>query len=282
MNSNSIVHIRRGARWQGLGLEDVAEYRGLLVSLGLRDIKLRYRQTLLGVAWVLIQPLLSAGIMTVVFGFIAAVPGPEGVPYFAFAYLGQLAWSLFSLTLARTSGSMVGSAAFITKIYFPRPILPLATLSGVLLDFGMSALLAMPIVVLYGNGNVNLAVAAISALALVLLATGIGFILAALSVWFRDVLFMLPLVIQLAMYASPVAYGVGVAQASLSKYPRGVFVAYMLNPLASPLEAFRWSLLGQGLLLPGYLAYSAVCAAAVFALGFVLFRTAEGRFADVI
>src|SRR6478609_3133338 len=126
MDATSVTHIRSGARWRLLGLGDVWAYRGLLLSLGLRDVKLRYKQTLLGVFWVVLQPLLSAGILTAVFGYIAAVPSPSGVPYFVFAYLGQMAWTLFSLTLSRTSGSMIGSVGLVMKIYFPRPILPLA------------------------------------------------------------------------------------------------------------------------------------------------------------
>jgi lipopolysaccharide transport system permease protein len=282
MDSQSVVHIRRGGHWRGLGFGDVWEYRGLLGSLGLRDVKLRYRQTLLGALWVLLQPLLAAGIMTVVFGLIAAVPGPEGVPYFAFAYVGQVAWSLFSLTVTRTAGSMLGSQALLTKIYFPRPILPLATISGVLLDFAMSCLMAIPIIYLYAQGPINIPLAAISGFVLLMLATGIGMVLAALSVWFRDVLFMLPILVQLAMYASPVAYGIDAAHTSLSRYPSWYFTAYMLNPLASPLEAFRWALLGRGEFLPGFFIYSTVCAIVVFGAGFALFRSAEGKFADVV
>ena len=156
MDANSLTHIRPGARWRSLGLADVWEYRNLLLSLGLRDVKLRYKQTLLGVAWVVLQPVLSAGILTAVFGFIAAVPSPSGVPYFVFAYMGQVAWTLFSLTLTRTSGSMVGSAALVMKIYFPRPILPLATILSVLLDFAICLALAVPMVILYGRNGVNI------------------------------------------------------------------------------------------------------------------------------
>ncbi len=199
-------------------MSDVWQYRGLLLSLGIRDLKLRYKQTLFGVAWVVLQPLLSAGILTAVFGFIAAVPSPAGVPYFVFAYLGQMPWTLFSLTLARTSGSMVGSMTLVMKIYFPRPILPLATILSVLLDFAISFAIAIPMVVLYGRGTVNLVAVASSGIALVLCAAGIGFVLSAMSVRFRDVLFVLPVLVQLGLYASPVAYGLQVARDNLSKY----------------------------------------------------------------
>jgi len=282
MDATSVTHIRPGARWRSLGFGDVWEYRNLLLNLGLRDVKLRYKQTLLGVAWVVLQPVLSAGILTAVFGFIAAVPSPSGVPYFVFAYMGQVAWTLFSLTLTRTSGSMVGSAALVMKIYFPRPILPLATILSVLLDFAICLALAVPMVVLYGKNGINIPVLAASSLVLILCATGIGFVFAALSVRFRDVLFLLPIIVQLGLYASPVAYGLDVARASLTRHSERYFNLYMLNPLASVVEAFRWSLLGQGLFLPGYFVYGAVFGLVVFVAGFALFRSSEAKFADVI
>ena len=209
MDYNTTVHVRPGFRWRSLGMADVWQYRGLLLSLGIRDLKLRYKQTLFGVAWVVLQPLLSAGILTAVFGFIAAVPSPAGVPYFVFAYLGQMPWTLFSMTLARTSGSMVGSMALVMKIYFPRPILPLSTILSVLLDFAISFVLAVPMIWLYGSGTVNVPAVVSSGVALVLCASGIGFAMSALSVRFRDVLLVLPLMVQLGLYASPVAYGPG-------------------------------------------------------------------------
>lgn len=282
MDSTTLVHIRRGARWRSLGIGDVWEYRGLLLSLGLRDVKLRYKQTLLGVVWVVLQPLLSAGILTAVFGFIAAVPSPAGVPYFVFAYLGQMPWTLFSLTLARTSGSMVGNITLVMKIYFPRPILPLATILAVLLDFAISFTVAVPMVMLYGHGTINVPVVVSAGALLLLCATGIGFVLASLSVRYRDVLFMLPLIVQLGLYASPVAYGLEVARDSLNKYSASYFDIYMLNPLASLIEAFRWGLLGRGLFLPGYFAYGAVFSVVVFVAGLAVFRASERKFADVI
>lgn len=282
MNDAPLVHIRRGARWQGLGFSDIWHYRGLLLSLGLRDVKLRYKQTMLGVAWVVLQPLLSAGILTAVFGYIAAVPSPEGVPYFVFAYLGQMGWSLFSLTVTRTSGSMIGNIALVMKVYFPRPILPLATVLAVFLDFAISFAIAIPMVFWYGHGLVNVPVVIAASVFLVLCATGIGLLLAALSVRFRDVIFVLPLLVQLGLYASPVAYGLSVARDNLSQHSSHYFPLYMLNPLASLIEAFRWALLGHGLFMPGYFAYASVFSIVVFVVGFGVFRASEGKFADVI
>ena len=263
-------------------MSDIWQYRHLLLMFGARDVKLRYRQTLLGVAWVLINPLLSAGILTVVFGYIAGIPSPAGIPYFAFAYLGQLAWLLVSSTAARTSGAMVGNAALVMKIYFPRPILPLSTLLAVLLDFSMAFLLAVPIIWLYGEGMPNILLSAFCGGMLMLLATGLGLTLAAGSVRYRDVLFVLPLVLQVGLYACPVAYGLEVARDNLMRYSPLFFQFYMLNPAASLVEGFRIGLIGKGLLLPGYLAYSTIVSITMFLGGLFVFRSAEGKFADVI
>jgi lipopolysaccharide transport system permease protein len=282
VDTPAVIHVRRGARWRAFGLGDVWAYRGLLLNLALRDVKLRYKQTIVGIFWVVLQPLLAAGIMTVAFGYIAGVRGPEGMPYFVFAYLGQMGWTLFSLTLVRTSGSMVANSAIVMKIYFPRPVLPLSTILAALLDFAICFTLAIPMVVRYGQGVTHLPVALLSGVLLVLFATGLGFILAALSVRFRDVLFVLPFIVQLGLYASPVAYGLEVARDNLTAYSTGYFDLYMLNPLASLIEAFRWGLVGEGLFLPAYFAYGALCAVAMLVGGFALFRASEGRFADVI
>lgn len=281
MASSTLVHVRRGARWRALGLGDIWDYRGLLVSLGVRDIKLRQKQTLLGFAWVVLQPVLSAGVLTAVFGLIVDVPTPGNVPFFVFAYMGQMGWSLFSGTLSRTSGSLVGNIALVMKIYFPRPILPFASVIAGLVDFAVSFLLAIPMLVYFG-AHLHLALTVLAGACLVLFATGIGFIFSSLSVRFRDVLFALPFLLQLGLYASPVAYGLDVARDNLSGHSPWYFDLYMLNPLASLIEMFRWGLLGYGLILPGYVVYAMAVSVATFVAGFVAFRSAEGRFADVI
>jgi len=278
----SVLHIHHGVRWRWLGFDELWAHRGLLLSLGVRDVKLRYKQTLLGVAWVVLQPLLSAGIMTAVFGLIAGAPNPSGVPYFVFVYLGQMAWTLFSITIARTGGAMVGNIALVTKIYFPRAILPLSTILGVLLDFAMSLALAIPMLIVYGTVGMNLPVVALTAALLVLCATGMGMVLATVSVRFRDVLYVLPLIVQLGLYASPVAYGLAVARDNLNARGANYFTVYMLNPLASLIETFRWGLLGEGLFLPWHFVYGALFSVGIFILGCATFRASEGKFADVI
>src|SRR4051812_20603144 len=182
-----VIRPRRG--WHVFTVQDIWEYRHLLWTLGMRDVKLRYKQTYLGALWVLIQPLLATGILTAVFGYIAAIPSPSGVPYFAYVYIGQVGFQLFSLTLARTSGAMIGNSVLVTKIYVPRPLLPLSTIPAVLLDFLIGFALAIPIILVYGIHLSNAWMALVAGLALLLLATGVGLAFAALSVWYRDVLF---------------------------------------------------------------------------------------------
>lgn len=261
---------------------DVWEHKHLLWMFGLRDIKLRYKQTFLGVAWVVLQPLLSAGLLTVVFGYIANMPSAGGVPYFAFAYIGQLPWTLFSLSASRSASSMVGNIGMVLKIYFPRPLLPFGALLAVILDFGIASVLAVPIVIYYGQGVPNFPVAIGVSLLLMLNAAGVGLVLAALSVRFRDALYVLPLLLQIGLYASPVAYGLEVVQTRLSKHSPLYFELYMLNPAASLVETFRWAVLGHGLLLPRHIAYSAVVSVVMFVVGLAVFRRSERKFADVI
>ena len=276
------VVIRPGARWRGLGFGDIWEARQLVWGFGLRDIKLRYKQTFLGVAWVILQPLLGAGLLTAVFGYIAGIPGPAGVPYFAFAFVGQVIWMLFGLTFARASGAMAGNLALVVKTYFPRPILPLSTVLAALLDFAIGFAFVVPIVFSYGHGLNRPDVAIVAGASLLLLGVGCGMVFAAISVRFRDALFVVPLLVQVGLYGSPVAYGLDVARENLSRHSPVYFQMYMLNPLASLIESFRWGLLGWGEFSPGHFAYAVIASIVCFAGGFCFFRTVEGKFADVI
>lgn len=267
--------IRPPSRWAPLNLQELWEFRGLLLSLAARDIKLRYRQTVLGALWVLLQPVFGAGVFALVFGGIAGLPS-DGVPYFLFAFAGLLAWSAFQSTLTRASSCLVQNSQLISKVFFPRMVLPLSTVLSTLLDFAVGLALMGALLVGFrvapGPGLVLLPVW----LGLVLLlAVGLGLFASAWMVSYRDVQHVLPILVQFVMYASPVAYAVSVVPETL----RPVFI---LNPLSGLLEAFRWSLLGQARLDWGSVGYSAVVACAVFVRGAYEFRRMEQRFADVI
>jgi lipopolysaccharide transport system permease protein len=267
--------IRRARGLQSISLRELWQYRDLMTTLAGRDIQLRYRQTALGAAWVVLQPLLAAGVFSFVFGRVARLPS-DGLPYFLFAYVGLLAWNAFSNTVSKFSTCLVVNAHLVSKVAFPRLILPLSNVFGTLIDFSV-ALVMLAVQMIYfhiapGPGILLLPVW----LALTLmLAMGVGLITAALNVSYRDVQYIIPVLLQIVMYASPVAY-------ALSAVPEKLRVVYMLNPISILMEGFRTSILGRGSLSPATVAYAALTSIGVFVFGAFAFRQMERRFADVI
>lgn len=271
--------IRPSGRWAALNLREVWQFRDLLMTLAMRDVKLRYRQTAIGAAWVILQPLISALIFFVIFTRIAQLP-TAGVPAFAFIFSGQLAWNAFANTLTKSSGSLVGNAHLVSKVFFPRLVLPLSTVFSTLIDFGVA--FVMMVILMFGYHIVpswSLLLLPVWLLLLLLLAMGVGLVAAAANVQYRDVGYVLPVVIQFLQYASPVAYATSVVH----KLGHWSFL-YFLNPLASLLEAFRWSLFGLGhnAVHWPFLVYSSVLSVFVFVAGAFQFKKMEKRFADVI
>lgn len=268
--------IRPPKRFAALDLREVWKYRDLLVTFVRRDITLRYRQTALGVTWVLLQPLLGAGIFTVVFGLIARLPAPEGVPYFLLSYSGLLGWNLFNQSVTRITTSLTSNAGLISKIYFPRLIIPISNLGSILLDFLVA--LALMAVLLAANQLVptwTLALVPAGILVLLMTALGIGLWLAALQVSYRDVGHVTPVLLNLVLYATPVAY-------SLAAVPDAVRAFVVLNPLAGAIETIRMGLLGQTDIPWNLFAVSAVFGLVMFVFGAFQFKRMEHRFADVI
>jgi lipopolysaccharide transport system permease protein len=270
-----LVTLRPPTRWAALRLGELFEFRDLLLTLAQRDVKLRYKQTLLGVAWVVLQPLLAAGIFTFVFSLVAKLPS-DGVPYFLFSFAGLLGWNLFNNTLTRTSACLVNNANLISKIFFPRLVLPVATMGSALVDFAVAAGMMGVLLIAYRwTPPPALLLLPVWLAILAAIALGFGLWTAALSVSYRDVQYILPVVTQILLYASPVPYGA-------SAVPKRLLAVYYLNPLSAPLEAVRWSLLGTAPPPIKWLAYAAVLAAAVLAAGLVAFKRMERKFADVI
>jgi lipopolysaccharide transport system permease protein len=270
-----LVTLRPPTRWAALRLGELFEFRDLLLTLAQRDVKLRYKQTLLGVAWVVLQPLLAAGIFTFVFSLVAKLPS-DGVPYFLFSFAGLLGWNLFNNTLTRTSACLVNNANLISKIFFPRLVLPVATMGSALVDFAVAAGMMGVLLIAYRWAPPPaLLLLPVWLAILAAIALGFGLWTAALSVSYRDVQYILPVVTQILLYASPVPYGA-------SAVPKRLLAVYYLNPLSAPLEAVRWSLLGTAPPPIKWLAYAAVLAAAVLAAGLVAFKRMERKFADVI
>jgi lipopolysaccharide transport system permease protein len=267
-------------KWRVLDLQELWNFRDLLISFAWRDIRVRYRQTFLGAIWVVLQPLMGAVVFSIVFHTVAHLPEPIGVPYFFISYTGLLSWSLFSNTLTKSSNSLVNNAHLLSKVYFPRLFLPLSTVLSCALDCAVS-LLAV-IVAMLATGMMpspHLILLPIWLLLLVLLATGIGLHVGALMVPYRDVQHILPVFMQLLLYASPVGYSLSQA---LAQVPYEWHLFFYANPLSCLIEACRWSLLGHGH-LPGIpLLYSALFALVFFLTGLVSFRSLERKFADVI
>jgi lipopolysaccharide transport system permease protein len=269
------LRIRPSSGWAALNLRDLWQYRDLLFTLAGRDLKLRYKQTALGVIWVVLQPLLAAGIFSFVFGKVAGLSS-EGVPYFVFSFAGLLGWNLFSNILSKSSGCLVGNAQLISKVFFPRLVLPLSTVPSVLVDFAIAAVLMAGLLVVHrivpGWGLLLLPVF----LGLIIAcALGVGLVTSALTVSYRDVQYILPVFTQMLLYASPIAY-------AASRVPAEWRSLYYLNPLASLLDGFRWSLLGGTPPPWGYVAYATAISAALLVWGAFSFKKMERRFADVI
>lgn len=249
--------------------------RDVLIQFGKRDVLLRYRQTLVGVAWVVLQPLASAGIFAIVFGAVAGLPSGD-VPYFVFSFAGMLAWNLFSGIVSRASGSMVSNQALVSKVYFPRLLVPLSTAMSALLDFAVAFVLFVVLLLIYGiNPGWSVLLTPVWVLTTVLLALGVGVAASAATVLYRDLNYALPWILQLLLYGTPIAY-------SLSAVPAHLLWLFNLNPLTWMIQAYRWSLLGAAMPPTWQLLSLVGVSVVVFAGGVLLFQKLERGFADVI
>lgn len=274
--SPSAVRLRPTRGWQPIQVREILRFRDLLIELAGRDVRLRYKQTAVGLLWVLAQPIAAAGIFSFVFRVMAGLSA-EGVPYFVFSFAGLVAWNAFSGTLSKASACMVGNAALVSKVYFPRLILPLSTIASTFIDLAVCLTALAMLGVWYGvTPGLAIVLLPMWLTLLLLFALGLGTIGAALTVRYRDVQHLLPVLIPFLLYASPVAYR---ASDVPPAYRAGFYLA---NPLASLLEGFRWSALGTAPPPLAYVMYSAALAVVVFLAGAALFRRMERSFADVI
>jgi len=260
--------------WLALELGDLWRYRELLFFLTWRDIKVRYKQTLLGAAWAVLQPLLTMLIFSIIFGQLAKLPS-EGIPYPIFTFTALLPWQLFAFALTNSSNSLVGSQTLVSKVYFPRLVIPIASVLPGLLDFGISFVVLVGMMIFYRVplGGRMLLLPLFLALALAS-ALAIGLWLSALNVEYRDVRYVVPFLTQFWMYATPVAY-------SSTLIPEKWRLLYGLNPMTGVVEGFRWSLLGSGD-VGGLLWVSIGIVIVLLVSGLVYFKRMEGTFADVI
>ena len=261
--------------WLNLRLRELWEFRELLFFLIWRDIKVRYKQTMLGATWAVLQPLMTMFVFSIIFGKLGKLPS-NGIPYPVFTFAALLPWQLFSRALSDASVSLIGNQNMVTKIYFPRIFLPSASVLGGLLDFGISFIILLILMFFYGI-PVTWAILAVPLfLALCLMtALAVGLWLSALNVRYRDVKYITPFLLQFWMYASPVAY-------SSSLIPEQWRFLYGLNPMAGVVEGFRWALLGQPISVSSFLPISILAVVLLFLSSLFYFQRMELTFADVV
>jgi lipopolysaccharide transport system permease protein len=268
--------VRRQARpgWVAIDFAELWRYRELLLFQALRDIKVRYKQTALGAAWAILQPVLTMVVFSIFFGTLAGVPS-DGVPYPIFAFCALLPWQLFAYALTQSSNSLVDNAHVLTKVYFPRLIVPLASMLAGLVDFAIACVVLVGMMLYYDivPGWGMLAVPLFIMLA-VAAALAVGLWLSALNVKYRDIRYTIPFLAQFWLFITPVAY-------SSALVPERWQAIYGINPMVGVVDGFRWALLGKA--PPGpMLIVSVTATALLLAGGLFYFRRVERSFADII
>jgi lipopolysaccharide transport system permease protein len=272
--SEHVTVIEPPVGWRAINWSELWEYRELLWVMTVRDIKVRYKQTVLGAGWAIIRPLLTMILFTVIFGKFAKMPS-DGFPYPIFVYAALLPWTFFSTAISNGGQSLVGSAPLLSKVYFPRLIIPVTSVGSSLIDFLVSAALLLVMMLWYGVGwTFQLALALPLVVVLVAVAVGVGMLLAAVTVTYRDVTHITPFLVQIWMFATPVVF-------PLSVVPERLRWLLYLNPMTGVVEGFRSAFLGKPIDLIG-LASSVVWAVVLLIAAVSYFERVERRFADII
>jgi lipopolysaccharide transport system permease protein len=274
-NNSSTIIIKPSRGWAALNLRALWKYRELLYFMVWRDIKVRYKQAVLGIAWAVLLPVVNILVFTFVFGTLFH-QNQSGMSYPLLSAAGLLPWGLFSGALMRCSISLVGNTNLITKVYFPRLIIPISSVLSGLVDYGISALIVLGLMFYYHMPLTwNLLWLLPLTLLVVITALSVGLWLAALNVQYRDVGHIVPVLIQIWMYASPVAYSAGLVTGSITR------IVYGLNPMAGVIQSFRWAIMGSD--PPGELfIMSVIMVIILFVSGLFYFRRMERTFADTI
>jgi lipopolysaccharide transport system permease protein len=268
-----IIEPQRG--WTSLKLGELWEYRELLYFLAWRDIKVRYKEAALGASWAILQPLLTMLIFSLFFGRLAKVPS-DGIPYPLFSFTALVPWTFFVMAVQQSSNSVVGSANLISKVYFPRLAIPVATVLAAMVDFGISFVVLLGMMIYYRRmPTVHALYVPFFVLLAFLASLGVGLWLSALNVKYRDIRYVVPFLLQFWMFASPIVY-------PTSMLPARWRTLYALNPMVGVVDGMRWSLLGTNT-APGPVIAVSALTTLLFALGGAMyFRKMEIRFADIV
>ncbi len=270
-----VTVIRPSRGWVALKLRELWEYRELLYFLAWRDVSVRYKQTVLGAAWAIIQPFFTMIVFSIFFGRLAEIPS-DGVPYPVFSYTALLPWQYFSTAMTNSSNSLVGSANLLSKVYFPRLVIPIASILPAVVDFVIAFVVLLALMLFYGiMPTWNVIWLPLFLLLALVTALGVGLWLSAMNVQYRDIRYTVPFLIQFWMFASPVAY-------PSSMVPERWRALYALNPMVGVIEGFRWALLGTNTAPGPLVAVSAVMALVLLVSGAFYFRRMEKTFADVV
>lgn len=274
------VILRPTRGWSALNLGDIWAYRELVYFLTWRDVIVRYKQTVLGAAWAIINPVINMIVLQVVFGNFAGMMAEGGLPGPLFRFAAVLPWGLFSGALGSAGRSMLTNRSILTKVYFPRLIIPLSSVLGGLVDFGISFLVLIGMMIFWGvKPTVGLFALPLIVLLALISALGIGLWFSALNVLYRDVGYILPVMTQLLLFISPVGY-------STSKVPLNLQVFYAMNPVVGVVESFRWATLGtvpsDSLSIGVIVTISSVVAVVMLVSGLFYFRRMERTFADMV
>jgi lipopolysaccharide transport system permease protein len=271
--ARNVIRARSG--WRFVDFRELWEYRDLFFFLVWRDIKVRYAQSVLGIGWAVIQPVFSMIVFTIIFGRLAKIDS-EGVPYSIFSYAALVPWTYFSNALTESTGSLIASSNMLTKVYFPRLIIPMTPVLSKLIDFGIAMLLLFGLMVWFKSTPTIWAIGLpVLVILMMLTAAGLGMWLTALAIQYRDVRYGLTFGVRLLMYAAPVVY-------PASLIPQQYRLFYGLNPMAGVIEGFRTALLGTRPMPWDLIAVGSIAACIIFVSGAFYFRRMERIFADVV
>ena len=269
------VHIKPRKGWQLIDFKELKQYRDLFYFLVVRDIKVKYKQTVLGGLWAIIVPFFSMIVFTLFFGKLAKMPS-DGIPYPIFNYTAMVAWTYFATSINLSGNSLVGNTSLISKIYFPRIIIPLSSVLAGLLDFVIAFTLLIGMMVYYKIYPTLLVLALpVLVLLMVLTASGVGMFLATLNAKYRDVKYTITFLVQLWMFSTPIVYPV-------SLIPEKYRLLYALNPMVGVIEGFRSALLGTSSFPTLMVLISAVVSSSLLLIGLMYFKKMERHFADII